>query len=145
MSNMNYAIIENGIVVNMAVADAPLEVNWVLAPEGVAIGWTYDSMAFTPPAQPEPDPAAMIEAFCLAVDAHVEATAQSKGYNGSAHCASYVASTHAPWAAEAQAFVAWRDQVWLFVFTRLAQVEAGTAPPPSSPEELIAMLPQIEW
>jgi len=85
------------------------------------------------------------EAFRLAVDAHVDATAQSKGYNSAAHCASYVASTHAPWAAEATAFVAWRDQVWLFVFQQLALVEAGTIPAPTSPQELIDTLPAIQW
>ena len=105
--------------------------------------WNGSNWVYVAP--PPPDPAAMIEAFRRAVDAHVDATAQSKGYNSAAHCASYVASTHAPWAAEAQVFVAWRDQVWLFVFQQLALVEAGTISAPASPDELIATLPQIEW
>jgi hypothetical protein len=37
-------------------------------------------------------------------------------------------------------------QVWLFVFEKLAQVEAGEARGPIvSPEALIGWLPQIEW
>jgi hypothetical protein len=83
--------------------------------------------------------------FSAAVDAHVEATAQAKGYNGAAHCAGYVNSTIPPWRAEAEAFIAWRDQVWLFVFEKLAQVEAGEIPAPESAEALIGWLPEIEW
>jgi hypothetical protein len=87
----------------------------------------------------------MARKFSAAVDAHVEATAQAKGYNGAAHCAGYAVSTVPVWQAEAAAFVAWRDQVWLFVFETLAQIQAGDMPAPESPSALIGWLPQIEW
>lgn len=52
-----YAIIDAGVVANMAVADAPLYQNWVPAPDGVGIGWHYDGEAFTAPQEPEqPEP-----------------------------------------------------------------------------------------
>lgn len=55
--DMNYAIIENGVVVNMAVSDVPLETNWVLASDGVGIGWLYEAGGFSPPPPPSaPDP-----------------------------------------------------------------------------------------
>ncbi|MCW1404329.1 hypothetical protein OKA06_19255 [Novosphingobium sp. MW5] len=38
------------------------------------------------------------------------------GYNDAAACAGYRTSTVAPWAAEAQAFIAWRDAVWLAMY-----------------------------
>ena len=95
--------------------------------------------------QPAPPVPPSMDDYTTAIDAHVDATARSKGYNSAAHCASYIASTHAPWAAEAQAFVAWRDQVWLFVFQQLALVEAGTIPAPTSSQELIDTLPAIQW
>lgn len=40
---MNYAIIDNGFVVNVAVSDSALEWNWVPIPEGsdAWIGWAY--------------------------------------------------------------------------------------------------------
>ena len=50
---MRFAIIEGGNVVNIAVADAPLEGNWIAAPEGVGIGWSFDGTDWTPPAEPE--------------------------------------------------------------------------------------------
>ena len=45
---MKYAIIENGVVVNVAVADEPLDENWV---ETVTAGpqWTYSNGVFSAP------------------------------------------------------------------------------------------------
>jgi hypothetical protein len=80
-----------------------------------------------------------------AVDRHVDATAQARGYNSAAHCATYVNSTVPAWAKEAQTFVAWRDAVWVTVFQMLAMVQAGKIPPPSLPNEIITELPEIEW
>ena len=51
-----YAIIDNGLVANMALAANALESNWVLATAGVAIGWRYAGGIFSPPPTPEPDP-----------------------------------------------------------------------------------------
>jgi hypothetical protein len=51
-----YAIIENGVIVNMAAADAEFaaQQNWVLTPdyvdgEVVTKGWIYDGSNFTAP------------------------------------------------------------------------------------------------
>jgi hypothetical protein len=58
---MNYAIIENGIVTNVAVAAAPLADNWI--PAGSAsIGWSWDGEAFAPPPGP-PFPEAQTQAL----------------------------------------------------------------------------------
>ena len=44
---MIYAIIEGGVVVNIAVADYPVEENWVMAGDaGVYIGDIYDGETF---------------------------------------------------------------------------------------------------
>lgn len=72
--------------------------------------------------------AALRAEITAAIDAFVETQARRLGYNSAAHCASYVASTVPDWAAEAQAFVAWRDAVWLAAFTHAAAVETGEAP-----------------
>jgi hypothetical protein len=88
--------------------------------------------------------AALLTACQRAVDAHVEAAAKAKGYNSAAHMASYVASTVEAWAAEATAFVAWRDEVWLATIALLEDVQAGDATPPASPAEVIAILPALD-
>lgn len=44
----NYAIVENGLVVNVALSDEPLADNWIASDEA-AIGWTYADGQFSPP------------------------------------------------------------------------------------------------
>jgi hypothetical protein len=138
-----YAIIAGGVVQNVALAEPAFaaEQGWVEAPPSVGPGWGYAGGVFTPPEPTPPD----LETFRVAVQAHIDATARSRGYENGFALAGYVTSTVAPWRAEAEAFVAWRDQVWLAVFELLAQVQAGDIPPPASPEALIAELPTIDW
>lgn len=46
-----FAIIENGTVTNIAVAEAPLDASWILNPPAqVQIGWHYNGSNFTAPA-----------------------------------------------------------------------------------------------
>ena len=80
-----------------------------------------------------------------AIDTHVEAQARSLRYSSAVHLAGYAGSTVARWQTEAQAFVAWRDDVWEYVFGRLAAVESGEDEPPESAEALIADLPAMVW
>jgi len=53
MSN-NYAVIENGKVVNSVVAEADFAAakGWILLPEGVGIGWDYDGEFVAPVVEP---------------------------------------------------------------------------------------------
>lgn len=89
---------------------------------------------------PPPD----VHTYTAAIDAHVEAVARGRSYNGAAHMASYVASTVPQWAAEAAAFVAWRDAVWVEALGELAKVTGGAEAPPTV-AELVAALPAIQW
>lgn len=38
---MNFAIVEDGVIVNVAVSDSPIADNWIELPDGVGIGWSY--------------------------------------------------------------------------------------------------------
>lgn len=87
---------------------------------------------------------ALRAASTSAIDAHVEAIAQSRSYNSAAHLAGYATSTVPQWAAEAATFIAWRDQVWQAAYAMLAEVEAGTIPAPT-PADTVAALPAISW
>ncbi len=78
-----------------------------------------------------------------AIQRHIDATAGQRGYSSGVSCASYAASTVPGFAAEAAAFIAWRDAVWISVHAQLAAVQAG-APAPSV-RGLIAALPAMEW
>lgn len=92
--------------------------------------------------EPDPEPAPLTqEDYRRAVQAHIDAAAQARLYDSGVSLASYVASTNEAWAAEAQAFIAWRDAVWSQVYALWA------APPDPAPtiEALIASLPAIVW
>lgn len=45
---MKFAIIENGVVSNVVIADAPLEANWIET-EQAGPGWLYQNGEFLPP------------------------------------------------------------------------------------------------
>ena len=137
---MKYAIITNGTVVNIAVADAPLFDNWIPA-DGAGIGDTWDGETFTPPAPPAPS----MDDFRIAVQSHIDAIAQSRQYENGVSLASYRNDPDETWATEAAAFIAWRSDVWAFVFGWLADVQAGTDAPPESAEALVAALPEMIW
>lgn len=87
--------------------------------------------------------AAYQAAMQAAINARVEAVASTRNYNSAAHIASYVASTVPLWAAEAQAFVAWRDQVWLTAIAALEQAQQTGQIPTEA--DVLASLPQIAW
>lgn len=82
--------------------------------------------------------------YVAAIEAHIEATASAKAYSGAVSLAIYVNSTVPQWAAEAAAFVAWRDGVWSYAYAEMAKVQAGTRSQPTV-AELVAELPSIGW
>jgi hypothetical protein len=87
---------------------------------------------------------AAINQFKVAIQAHIDATAQSKDYDDAKSLATYVNSTIPQWAAEAQVFVAWRDAVWAYALAELNKVLNGQRPQPTV-EEFLTELPKIEW
>jgi hypothetical protein len=88
-------------------------------------------------AMPEPE---TVEDARMAVEGLIDAMAQARGYRSAESCVSYVSSSHKPWAAEAQAFKAWRDAVWLAVYA----AQASTTPP-ATIADLLAELPAMAW
>lgn len=73
------------------------------------------------------------------LDRQVDAVARSMGYTSGVSCASYTASSNPTFAAEASAFVAWRDTFWAAAIAVLAEVQAGTRAVPTEAELLAAM------
>ena len=89
-------------------------------------------------------PALSIEDYTAAIVAHLDATAASRLYDNAVSIATYVGSTTPQWAAEAAAFVAWRDQIWLYAYAELAKVTHGQRPQPTI-VALIDELPALAW
>jgi uncharacterized protein (UPF0297 family) len=88
-----------------------------------------------------------VETFKKDIDRKVLAllnsTAQGRGYSDSQSIVGYVTSTNTQWQAEAQAFVAWRDQVWEHVLVEYIAVDSGGSIP--NEDTFMASLPQIVW
>lgn len=79
-----------------------------------------------------------------AIQEHVDNAAQTRLFRDGVTLASYTASTNSQWAAEAQTFVAWRDQVWEYAYAELAKVQAGEREQPSV-AKILSALPVISW
>lgn len=81
--------------------------------------------------------------FLPYIDRLLDTTALSKQYGSAVACASYVSSTNPQWAAEAQAFVSWRDAVFVYAINIQTEVMQG-APIPTF-DEFVSGLPTIVW
>ena len=85
-----------------------------------------------------------IEDYRREIQSCIDAKAQERGYDGGQTIATYVASTVPSWVAEAQAFVQWRDQVWVYAYAELAKVESGERDAPT-PAEFCEEMPVLTW
>lgn len=83
-----------------------------------------------------------VDVYRLEIQAMIDAKANERQYDSGATLASYVNSTIEQWAAEAQAFVAWRDQVWVYALAELNKVRSGEREQPSV-EDFLNELPEF--
>ena len=74
----------------------------------------------------------------------VDSTARERQFRDGVTLASYIGSTIPRWAAEAMAFVAWRDNVWRYSYGELAKVQAGERPQPTV-EKFLDEIARIAW
>lgn len=74
----------------------------------------------------------------------IDFKATEKDYGSGVLCASYVTSTNPKWAAEAQAFVAWRDEAFNYAYNYLARVQDGSIANPSI-EDFLTGMPELIW
>lgn len=147
MSEPRVARILNGVVVDVvialladAIASYP-EFECVDVTESIAgPGWSWDGKTFLPP----PDPPVTLEDMVNAVQAHLDATARSRSYDGILSLCTYAGSNVLKFKCEGKAGVDWRDAVWSYCYQVLTEVEAGKRPAPTI-NELIKELPPIGW
>jgi hypothetical protein len=135
---MRAAQIENGVVINYA------EVNefdsTFIAPGDSVIGSTWDGQQFIAPAPAMPT----VAEYTAAVQAHLDAKAQERNYDGILSACTYATSSNPKFKAEGQACVDWRDAVWAQCYATMAAVQQGQQLPPTL-AELIDSLPDLVW
>ncbi|MCM2472166.1 hypothetical protein HGO38_01575 [Rhizobium sp. CG5] len=88
--------------------------------------------------------AALINAYSAAIQAHMDATAKERLYDGIQTAVSYRDDPNPQFAAEANALFTWRSAVWTYATTELDAVLAGTRAQPSI-EAFVAELPGFTW
>ena len=86
----------------------------------------------------------IIRDLTTAVQAHLDATARTRNYDGILSACTYATSTNSQFAAEGQACVRWRDACWFACYGVMNSVQLGGREMPTS-EQLIAELPLMVW
>ena len=100
--------------------------------------------AMAPIYQNQFDLACFVSDGTPALAKYIDSVAQQRQYTDAVSCASYVTSTNAAWAAQAVAFIAWRDTVYDYVITQEALMASGARPVPTF-AEFETELPVIVW
>lgn len=81
--------------------------------------------------------------LATAVQAHMDAIAQTRGYDNMLSAVSYADEPAVPaFQVDGLAFRAWRSTVWAKCHQVLAEVQTGARPVPSA-DELIGLLPEV--
>lgn len=93
---------------------------------------------------PPPTQAPTITDYENAIQDMVDSTARARQFRDGVTLASYTTSSKPAWAAEAQAFVEWRDNVWFYAYGELAKVQAGQRPQPTV-EQFLGEIDPIVW
>jgi hypothetical protein len=89
-------------------------------------------------------PEKLLKEYENAIQDFLDKTAQSKGYDNTYTCLSYLNSTVEKWKTESNKFLVWRDEVWTKVHAILDEFNAGKIPQPSL-NDVIEQLPKIDW
>lgn len=97
------------------------------------------------PLEPVPEtPPPTLDDFRLAIQWRIDETARQRGYDSGVTCSSYIGSTVPAWAAEAAAFVSYRDAVWAYAYAEMAKVENDKREMPTI-ADILSELPSVNW
>ncbi|AWC21372.1 hypothetical protein CO731_00823 [Aminobacter sp. MSH1] len=91
-----------------------------------------------------PAPPPSVDDYKAAIVAILDSKAQERRYDNAVSISTYVNSTNPSWAAEAAAFVGWRDAVWVYVYTELDKVMTGKRLQPTI-AAFLEELPTMVW
>jgi hypothetical protein len=88
----------------------------------------------------------MVERFRVAIQQHVDETAQARRYDSAVSLASYDTPNqpNEAWRAEAAAFVAWRTAIWEYANAEMDKVKDGDRPVPGL-DQFMDELPAMVW
>lgn len=140
---MKFAIIEDGAVINVALANEPLADNWI-ASEGAQIGDLYENGEFVTP-QVATDPERVLAEIVDETQQRLDAFAQTRNYDSILSACTYATSTVFKFQTEGQCCVESRDATWQRLYEILGEVAAGTRPLPDNYADVESELPVLAW
>jgi hypothetical protein len=144
----NYAIIKEGVVVNVTTADTALDDNWVLLEGSFGIGDSYINGVFSKET-PEPTTAEIIDSleaqFFKETQEKLDLFANERGYDNIASLCSYANSSIDSFSEEAMRGVELRDSVWTACFEAVSKVRSGEMNYQEGLPQLEEMLPSLTW
>jgi len=108
------------------------------------MAWLDDSEVKTAEDKQEEFLASTKSRLTSAIQSMLDETAKERGYDSILSLCTYATSTAAKFAAEGQAAVEWRDEVWAKGYAILADVEGGERAIPTE-AELLSELPNFVW
>jgi len=107
------------------------------------IAWVREGNTPAPPPE-NSDISLLKEELVNIIQLKMDTIAASRGYDSILSLCSYATSTIPQFNREAAAGVVWRDQCWSLGYGILAEVLQGIRPIPTV-EEVVAMMPEIDW
>jgi hypothetical protein len=139
------ALILNNKIIQIEKNEFPvsLPLYWVECPDETTTSWSYDGdETFTEPLIEPETPEQIIKRLESALDAHLDAVANSYRYESIRTMVTYALSTNPQFAAEGNAGLQFRDAVYSIGIEIIAEVQAGNREIPTE-SELIALMPKI--
>jgi len=108
------------------------------------LDWVAAGNTPLPAPSVQPTHAQIIQSIQDGVQFWLDTTAQSKGYDSSISCISYINSSNTKFQAEANSMLHWRDAVWSECYNLQAQWTANIPDPLPTPASVMALLPKPE-
>ncbi|WP_322884898.1 hypothetical protein U8C32_14770 [Sinorhizobium medicae] len=107
--------------------------------------WTVDLSKVLTAEQKAAEARAALQArYSAAIQAHLDARARARQYDGIQTAITYRGDPNPQFSAEGEALFAWRSAVWTYSTAELLKVIAGERPQPGV-KEFMAELPVFEW
>ena len=139
------ALILRGTIIQVAAQEFEVhpDYQWVDCPDNCTTDWEYLNGVLTPPSPIIPTVDEILKGYQGAIKVAMDNKARERMYDNSISIATYVSSTNPAWKGEADAFVAWRDDVYVYALGILAQVQGGVEQP--TIEEVLNGMPVLNW
>ena len=140
-----YALVQQGTVRQIAenTFDVHPDYQWIECDNTIRVDDTWNGSEFIKQSLPVKTIAEIQREYTDELQKVLDKTAREKQYDNALSLATYVSSTNQQWKGEADAFVAWRDAVYVYALSVLDTVQQGGQQP--TIDEFLAGLPAITW